>query len=175
VKKHRKKATSSESRHVTLKTVAERVGLTKGICSAVLNKSAASRSVPPHTQERILQAARELNYRPSFYARNLGVKRTYMIGVVTQEIGDFYGSPIISGVERYLRQENYSFLHSQSEIILSYWRPIRTFYWIAVWKDSLPSTLSLIGPCHCQQLRSPGTVTWRGLRILCWIIKKPHA
>ena len=110
MRKHRKKATSSESRHVTLKTVAERVGLTKGICSAVLNKSAASRSVPPHTQERILQAARELNYRPSFYARNLGVKRTYMIGVVTQEIGDFYGSPIISGIERYLRQENYFFL-----------------------------------------------------------------
>jgi LacI family transcriptional regulator len=110
VKKHRKKATNSESRHVTLKTVAERVGLTKGICSAVLNKSAASRSVPPHTQERILQAARELNYRPSFYARNLGVKRTYMIGVVTQEIGDFYGSPIISGIERYLRQKDFFFL-----------------------------------------------------------------
>src|SRR6201984_722438 len=85
--------------------IAERLGLTKGTCSAVLNKSAASRSVPPHTQERILQAARELNYRPSFYARNLGVKRTFMIGVVTQEIGDFYGSPIISGIERYLLQK----------------------------------------------------------------------
>src|SRR6201981_3673731 len=106
----KRKGRSKKDRHVTLKMVAERVGLTKGTCSAVLNKSAASRSVPPHTQERILQAARELNYRPSFYARNLGVKRTYMIGVVTQEIGDFYGSPIISGIERYLRQENYFFL-----------------------------------------------------------------
>jgi DNA-binding LacI/PurR family transcriptional regulator len=95
---------------VTLKMVAERVGLTKGTCSAVLNRSAASRSVPLHTQERILAAARELNYRPSFYARNLRVKRTYMIGVVTQEIGDFYGSPIIGGIERYLRQKNYFFL-----------------------------------------------------------------
>jgi DNA-binding LacI/PurR family transcriptional regulator len=105
------KKTTAKKRHpVTLQMVAERVGLTKGTCSAVLNKSAASRSVPPHTQERIIQAARELNYRPSFYARNLGVKRTYMIGVVTQEIGDFYGSPIISGIERYLRQKNYFFL-----------------------------------------------------------------
>jgi DNA-binding LacI/PurR family transcriptional regulator len=110
VKKHPEKARNNESRHVTLKTVAERVGLTKGICSAVLNQSAASRSVPPHTQERILQAARELKYRPSFYARNLGVKRTYTIGVVTQEIGDFYGSPIINGIERYLRQKNYFYL-----------------------------------------------------------------
>ena len=90
--------------------VAQRVGLTKGTCSAVLNKSAASRSVPVHTQERILAAARELNYRPSFHARNLGTKRTYIIGVVTQEIGDFYSSPIISGIERYLRPRGYFFL-----------------------------------------------------------------
>lgn len=106
----KKKGRDKKDRHITLKMVAERVGLTKGTCSAVLNKTTASWSVPPHTQERILVAARELNYRPSFYARNLGEKRTYMIGVVTQEIGDFYGSPIISGIERYLRQKNFFFL-----------------------------------------------------------------
>jgi LacI family transcriptional regulator len=106
----KKKAKTKKHSPVTLRTIAERVGLTKGTCSAVLNKSAASRSVPLHTQERILSAARELNYRPSFYARNLGVKRTYMIGVVTQEIGDFYGSPIISGIERYLRHKDFFFL-----------------------------------------------------------------
>src|SRR3984893_11916504 len=106
----RKTGDPKKNPQVTLKMVAERVGLTKGTCSAVLNKTAASRSVPSHTQDRILAAARELNYRPSFYARNLGVKRTYMIGVVTQEIGDFYGSPIINGIERYLRQKGYFFL-----------------------------------------------------------------
>jgi DNA-binding LacI/PurR family transcriptional regulator len=105
-----KKGKRKDSTHATLQMVAERVGLTKGTCSAVLNKSEASRSVPLSTQERILAAARDLNYRPSFYARNLGVKRTYMIGVVTQEVGDFYGSPIIAGIERYLRRENYFFL-----------------------------------------------------------------
>jgi DNA-binding LacI/PurR family transcriptional regulator len=110
MKSQKRKGDGKKNRHVTLQMVAERVGLTKGTCSAVLNKTAASRSVPLHTQERILAAAREFNYRPSFYARNLGVKRTYMIGVVTQEIGDFYGSPIISGIERYLRQKNFFFL-----------------------------------------------------------------
>lgn len=117
----KKKGDSKKNRHITLKMVAERVGLTKGTCSAVLNKTAASRSVPLHTQERILAAARELNYRPSFYARNLGVKRTYMIGVVTQEFGDFYGSPIINGIERYLRQKNYFFLavaHRHDPVLL---------------------------------------------------------
>jgi DNA-binding LacI/PurR family transcriptional regulator len=106
----KKGGSDKKSRHVTLSMVAERVGLTKGTCSAVLNQTSASRSIPLQTQERILAAARELSYRPSFYARNLGVKRTFMIGVVTQEIGDSYSSPIISGIERYLRQKNYFFL-----------------------------------------------------------------
>src|ERR1700731_1066135 len=108
--KGQKKGETRKPHPVTLQMVAERVGLTKGTCSAVLNKTVASRSIPLRTQERILAAARELNYRPSFYARNLGVKRTYMIGVATQEIGDFYSSPIITGIERYLRQKNFFFL-----------------------------------------------------------------
>jgi DNA-binding LacI/PurR family transcriptional regulator len=110
MKIQKKKGKGKGHSPVTLKMIAERVGLTKGTCSAVLNKSDASRSVPQHTQDRILSVARELNYRPSFYARNLGVKRTYMIGVVIQEIGDFYSSPIISGIERYLREKNFFFV-----------------------------------------------------------------
>jgi len=105
-----KRDTRQKNRPVTLQMVAQRVGLTKGTCSAVLNQSPASRSVPARTQERILAAARELDYRPSFHARNLSTKRTYMIGVVAQEIGDFYGSPIIRGIERYLLKKGYFFL-----------------------------------------------------------------
>jgi LacI family transcriptional regulator len=105
-----KKKKRNSARPVTLQMLADHLGLTKGTCSAVLNDSSAARSIPQRTKERVLRAARELNYRPSFYARNLGIKRTYMVGVVTQEIGDFYSSPIISGIERYLRERNYFFL-----------------------------------------------------------------
>jgi len=106
----KKETDNQKRRNVTLQMVAARVGLTKGTCSAVLNESAASRSVPVHTQERIRAAARELGYHPSFYARNLAVKRTYMIGVVAEEIGDFYGALVVSGIERYLRKKNFFYL-----------------------------------------------------------------
>jgi LacI family transcriptional regulator len=110
MKVQKKKRETRKPHTVTLQMVADRVGLTKGTCSAVLNKSPASRSVPLHTQERIFAAARELKYKPSFYALNLRVKRTYMIGVVAEEIGDPYGSLVISGIERYLRQKNFFYL-----------------------------------------------------------------
>lgn len=94
---------------VTLRTVAEHVGLTPGTVSAVLNNSTASRSVPQHTKNRILAAAGELNYRPNFLARSLRVKRTCTIGVITEEIGDPYGGMVISGIERCLRQNGFFF------------------------------------------------------------------
>src|SRR6266478_1893055 len=95
---------------VTLKAVAEHVGLTAGTVSAVLNDAPSSRSIPQHTKNRILAAARELNYRPNFFAQSLRKKRTYTIGVIVEEIGDAYGSLVISGIEHYLRQKNYFFL-----------------------------------------------------------------
>ena len=95
---------------VTLKTIAQHLNLTPGTVSAALNNSSAARSIPEHTKQRILAAARELNYRPNFFARSLRLKRTYTIGVIAEEIGDAYGSTIISGIEQHLRQNNFFFL-----------------------------------------------------------------
>jgi DNA-binding LacI/PurR family transcriptional regulator len=95
---------------VTLKAVGELVGVTASTVSAVLNNSSAARSVPEHTKKRILDAARALDYRPNFFARSLRAQRTYMVGVILQEIGDAYGSVVVSGIERYLREKNVFFL-----------------------------------------------------------------
>jgi LacI family transcriptional regulator len=95
---------------VTLKTIAEHLGLTPGTVSAALNNSPAARSIPEHTKNRIIEAAQTLNYRPNFFARTLRLKRTYTIGVIAEEIGDAYGAAVISGIEEYLRKNNYFFL-----------------------------------------------------------------
>jgi DNA-binding LacI/PurR family transcriptional regulator len=95
---------------VTLKTLAEHLHLTAGTISAALNNSAAARAIPEHTKRRILEAARELNYRPNYFARSLRLQRTYTIGVIAEQIGDPYGSVVISGIEEYLRDTPYFFL-----------------------------------------------------------------
>ena len=100
----------AKTSQVTLKSVAEHLGLTAGTVSAVLNNSAASRSIPEHTRKRILEAIRTMKYRPNFMARSLRVQRTFTIGVILEEIGDAYGSTIVSGIEEYTRERNYFFL-----------------------------------------------------------------
>lgn len=95
---------------ITLKAVAQHLGLTPGTVSAVLNNAPSARSIPQETKDRIHAAAKALNYRPNFFARTLRNKRTYTIGVIAEEIGDSYGSAVISGIELYLRKRDYFFL-----------------------------------------------------------------
>src|SRR5438270_13990203 len=95
---------------VTLKVVAQFLGLAPGTVSAVLNDAPSARSIPQQTKNRIHAAAKKLDYRPNFSARTLRNKRTYMIGVIAEEIGDCYGPLVISGGEEYLRSTNYFLL-----------------------------------------------------------------
>jgi DNA-binding LacI/PurR family transcriptional regulator len=106
----KEKSRISQPGKVTLRDVAQRVGLAPGTVSAVLNNAPSARAIPEHTRQRIQAAALELNYRPNFLARSLRKKRTYTVGLIIEEIGDAYGSLVISGVEACLRKHNYFFL-----------------------------------------------------------------
>ena len=105
-----KPARSRRNGNVTLKAVAQHLGLTPGTVSAVLNDSKAARSIPENTRKRIITAARELNYQPNFLARSLRVQRTFTVGVIVEEIGDIYGGSIVGGMETYLRENNFFFI-----------------------------------------------------------------
>lgn len=73
---------SRKTETVTLRTVAEHVGLAPCSVSAILNNSPAGRSIPQHTRDRVLRAAHQLNYRPNNSARSLRTKRTYTVALL---------------------------------------------------------------------------------------------
>lgn len=63
--------------------VARRCAVSQSTVSRVLNNSKQGRfSVSPEVRQRILDAARELNYRPSFAARNLAASKTKLVAVL---------------------------------------------------------------------------------------------
>jgi DNA-binding LacI/PurR family transcriptional regulator len=108
----------------TLKELAKHLGLTKGTVSAVLNDSPYAKAIPQHTKDRIFAAARELNYHPNYFARTLRKKRTYTVGVICAEIGDAYGSVVISGIESALSVSKYVFVavvhHHDPQLLRQY-------------------------------------------------------
>lgn len=105
---------------VTLKDVAEHVGVSPTTVSLVLNGAPGADSIPEETKDRVRAAARELEYRPNQLARSLRRRRTFSVGVMLPEIIDGYATVVMSGVEQRLVDEGY-------------------FYFVAShrWKDDL--------------------------------------
>lgn len=118
---------SPRNEGTTLKDLAKHLGLTKGTVSAVLNDSPYAKAIPQHTKDRIFAAAQELNYQPNFFARTLRKKRTYTVGVICAEIGDAYGSVVISGIEEALSERKYFFVtvvHHHNEQLMNQYSDI---------------------------------------------------
>jgi LacI family transcriptional regulator len=90
-----------------LKQLADHLGLSPATVSLVVNRSTVADSIPQETKDRIFAAVQKFNYRPNFFARSLGARRSFTIGVIVPEVSDGYSASVMSGVEDYLLQEGY--------------------------------------------------------------------
>ncbi len=95
----------------TIKDIATRTGVSANTVSRTL------RGLPhihPETRQRILDVAKELNYKRNLLARSLVLKRTESVGVVITDTSNPNYSRIIRGVEDYLYQHNINLMISSS-------------------------------------------------------------
>lgn len=105
-----KEAGKARKKAVTLKDVAGAVGLSPATVSLVLNRSPAADSIPRETHERVLAAARTLEYRPNHIARSLRRQRSFSIGVLVPEISEGYAAGVMAGIEGHLLETGYFYL-----------------------------------------------------------------
>lgn len=87
---------SSSQGPVTMRTIAERAGVSIGTVSHVLNSTAIVR---PHLRQKVEQAIEELGYQRSELARGLRRRSTAMIGMIIPDIGNPFFPEIVSGAE----------------------------------------------------------------------------
>lgn len=92
---------------MSLKKLADYLGLSPATVSLVINRSTVADAIPQETKDRIFAAARKFKYRPNFFARSLRAQRSFTIGVIVPEVSDGYSATVMSGVEDYLLQEGY--------------------------------------------------------------------
>ncbi len=92
---------------MSIKVLAEYLGLSPTTISLVMNDAPASRSIPEPTKERVRAAAKKLGYRPSFFARSLRKKQSFTIGTMVPEISDPYSTMVMSGVDDVMQEEGY--------------------------------------------------------------------
>lgn len=90
---------------VSIKTIAERAGVTHGTVSRALNNDPR---VKPATIARIHAIAAELGYRPSRIGRSLKLKRTFTLGMVVANIADPFLTEVLRGVHDAVLPAGYS-------------------------------------------------------------------
>ena len=109
---------------VSLKFLADHLGLSPATLSLVMNRSAVADSIPKATQDQIFAAAEKFNYRPNFLARSLRTQRSFTLGVIVPEISEGYETLVLSGIEEHLLREGYFYFvashHHRPDLIDEY-------------------------------------------------------
>ncbi len=93
------------TRHVSVKDVAARSGVSFQTTSKVLNGKG---SVSVVTRARILRAASDLGYVPNLQARSLVMKSTRAVGLIASDFSDHNLSRFIVGAEREARRQGFA-------------------------------------------------------------------
>ena len=94
-------------RHSTIRDVADRAGVSTATVSRVLSGTLEAR---PATQQRVLDAARELDYRPSGIARSLKLRTTGTFGLIVTDILNPFFPELVRSIEDAARERGYSVL-----------------------------------------------------------------
>jgi DNA-binding LacI/PurR family transcriptional regulator len=102
-----KSVAEKKSGHVNLRTLAAHLGLSQTTVSLVLNDSPAARSIPPETKQRVIDAARKLQYHPNYFARSLRRSRSMSVGIIAPDLSEGYFTLVMSGVEQALIRSHY--------------------------------------------------------------------
>jgi LacI family transcriptional regulator len=96
---------SKTNSKITIYDVAKKAGVGIGTVSRVLNNNA---QVRPSTRQLVMEAIRELDFKPSSVARQLSLQRQVKhIGVITQPFINYYSfSERLRGIQKSLDEQN---------------------------------------------------------------------
>jgi DNA-binding LacI/PurR family transcriptional regulator len=105
-------------KRTSLKDLAAYLGLSQTTVSFVLNDAPLAKNLTEDTRQRVRDAARKFNYRPSYFALNLNKSGSDSVGVIVPEHSEGYFTIVMGGVERYLLQKHYLYFTA-----CHYWKP----------------------------------------------------
>lgn len=96
---------------ITIKDVAKMAEVSISTVSRVINDS---KPVSPEARRRVLNAIDVLGYEPNEIARSLVTRKSNLIGVIVDDIGSYYVSQIVRGIEEVGRMYNYDIILGSS-------------------------------------------------------------
>lgn len=99
---------------VSLKYISESLNVSKSTVSLVLNNRGDERRIGKETQKKIINFAREHNYKADQLARSLSTGKTNTIGLIVPNISDIFFAQIARGIETKAIKSGYNVIFSST-------------------------------------------------------------
>ncbi|MBK5262007.1 MAG: LacI family DNA-binding transcriptional regulator [Peptostreptococcaceae bacterium] len=93
------------SNNPTISDIAKKAGVSLTTVSRVLSNS---NRVKPKTKEKVQKVIDELGYIPNYFAQCLAGHQSKKIGVIVDEIGNFFFTELLASIQSYLNEQGYS-------------------------------------------------------------------
>lgn len=105
-------------RIATIKDIARMTGVSVATVSNVLNgKSGAAGAAK---SKEIFDVAHQLQYQPNALAKNLKLRRSRTIGIITEDLTVFNTPEIVDGIEAYCEQQGYEIVLANMRLFKRY-------------------------------------------------------
>ncbi|MBP3944578.1 LacI family DNA-binding transcriptional regulator [Sphingobacteriaceae bacterium WQ 2009] len=98
--------------HVTLKSLAKDLGLSTSTVSKALSDSY---EISSETKKRVLAHAKDKQYKPNQFAKNLRTGGTNTIGIIISSISNTFMAQIVQGIQEVAQKYEYDFIIMQSQ------------------------------------------------------------
>ncbi|GAA4466293.1 substrate-binding domain-containing protein [Nibrella saemangeumensis] len=102
------------NKKVSLKDIAQRVGVSTTLVSYVLNNQKENR-IRKDVAQKIRDVAQELNYRTNQIAKSLKTKKTFTLGLIVADIANPFSSSLARIIEDEADRHNYTVIFGSSD------------------------------------------------------------
>lgn len=102
----------------TIKDIARITGVSVATVSNVLNGKAGAAS--PAKAQEIFDTAHRLRYQPNALAKNLKLRRSHTMGIITEDLTVFNTPEIVDGIESYCEEQGYEIVLANMRLFKRY-------------------------------------------------------
>lgn len=100
---------------VSLSDIAKSLNVSTALVSFVLNGQGGEKGISPRTQQRVIEKAKELNYKPNYIARGLRLGKSNTIGLIVADISNKFYAKIAKRIEEVAAKNNYHLIICSSD------------------------------------------------------------
>lgn len=103
------------AKKLSIKDIAADLNISKTTVSFILNGKAKEMRISDHLVDRVLKYVEEKNYRPNQLAKSLSTGKTMIIGLMVENISDYFFAQVAYHIEELANQSGYKIIYCSTD------------------------------------------------------------